>query len=554
MELRAEMAAAASTRRHFGARSLALPALCTLLFLTFLDNTVVSVALGSIQSDLHAGVSALQWVVSAYALTFASIMLACGMIGDEFGRKKVMLSGAGVFCAGSVMCALAPNVAVLIAGRAVMGLGAAASEPGTLSMLRQLYTDEQSRNRAVGIWAAVTGLALAAGPVVGGTIVGIWSWRGIFWFNLVFGLAALVVAGLVLPESSDPNANRVDTSGTFLGAAALAAFVFGIIGAESAGFAAPQEIILFTISAIAAVAFFWREHRAAHPLLDLKYLRIARFGTANVVAFCAYFATFAIFFFSALYLAEVVGDTGFGIASIFLPMTVLMIATSVLVGRWEGKVDLRWLVPGGCLIFSAGLLLTNISLSPNPAYLPLAASLALTGVGIGMTVVPITSSALTAVPPERSGMAASATNTSREIGAVTGVAVLGALVNAQLRSDLTGRLKHLGIPANFQSIVIHAVETGGVPANGNKAGAGGAAGAGEGQLVQEVINAAYTAFHQGLRAALFLSAGLVLAAGILAALTFGQRVPAPGGEAGSSRPAQARPPGGSLPVVPDEQP
>ncbi len=554
MELRAETAARARAHAHFGGRSLALPALCTLLFLTFLDNTVVSVALGSIQSDLHAGVSALQWVVSAYALTFASIMLACGMIGDEFGRKKVMLSGAGVFCGGSVMCALAPNVAVLIAGRAVMGLGAAASEPGTLSMLRQLYTDERSRNRAVGIWAAVSGFALAAGPVIGGTLVGVWSWRGIFWFNLAFGLAALVVAGLVLPESADPDAHRVDTSGTFLGAAALAAFVFGIIGAESAGFAAPQEIFLFSISAVAAAAFFWREHRAAHPLLDLKFLRIARFGTANVVAFCAYFATFAIFFFTALYLAEVVGDSGYGIAGVFLPMTVLMILASVLVGRWQSMVDLRMLVPAGCLIFSAGLLLTNISLSPHPGYLPLAGSLALTGIGIGITVVPITSSVLTAVPPERSGMAASATNTSREIGAVTGVAVLGALVNAQLRSDLTGRLRHLGIPTNFQSIVIHAIETGGVPSSGNTAGAGGAAGAGQGALVQEVINAAYTAFHQGLRAALFLSAGLVLAAGILAAVTLGQRLPGPGGPggpgraggtAGSGPPTGSAQPGGS---------
>ncbi len=541
MELRAEPAASARARDYFGGRSLALPVLCTLLFLTFLDNTVVSVALGSIQSDLHAGVSALQWVVSAYALTFASIMLACGMIGDEFGRKKVMLCGAGVFCGGSVMCALAPNVAVLIAGRAVMGLGAAASEPGTLSMLRQLYTDERSRNRAVGIWAAVTGFALAAGPVVGGTLVGIWSWRAIFWFNLVFGLAALLVAAKVLPESSDPGAHRVDTSGTFLGAAALAAFVFGIIGAESAGFAAPQEIFLFSISALAAAGFFYREHRAAHPLLDLKYLRIARFTTANIVAFCSYFATFAIFFFTALYLAEVVGDSGYGIAGVFLPMTVLMIAASVLVGRWESMIDLRVLVPAGCLIFGAGLLLTNFSLSPHPQYLPLAAALALTGLGIGMTVVPITSSVLTAVPPERSGMAASATNTSREIGAVTGVAVLGALVNAQLRSDLTGRLRHLGIPANFQSIVIHAIETGGVPSSSNTAGAGGAAGAGQGELVQEVINAAYTAFHQGLRAALFLSAGLVLAAGILSAVTLGQRPATGSGSPGASAPAAPEP-------------
>jgi EmrB/QacA subfamily drug resistance transporter len=530
VELRAEMAVAGAGRR-FSARDLALPALCTLLFLTFLDNTVVSVALGNIQTDLHAGVSALQWVVSAYALTFASVMLACGMIADEFGRKKVMLSGAGVFCAGSVLCALAPNTGVLIAGRAVMGLGAAASEPGTLSMLRQLYTDERSRNRAVGIWAAVTGFALAAGPVVGGALVGVWSWRGIFWFNLVFGLAALAVAGLVLPESADPDAGRVDTSGTLLGAAALAALVFAIIDAESAGFAAPEVILLFAVSAVAAVAFFWRERRAAYPLLDLRFLRIARFTTPNIVAFCTYFATFAIFFFTALYLAEVVGESGYGIAKVFLPMTALMIVASVLVGRWETTTTIRWLVPAGCLLFSAGLVLTNLSLSPHPGYLRLAASLALTGIGIGITVVPITSAVLTAVPPERSGMAASATNTSREIGAVTGVAVLGALVNGHLRSDLVGKLQHLGVPPNFQSIVIHAIETGGVPSSGNTAGAGGAAGAGQGTLVQQVINAAYTAFHSGLRAALFLSAVLVLAAGVLAAVTLGQRPPQPAADA-----------------------
>ena len=150
-----------------GGQGLALATLCTLLFLTFLDNTVVSVALGDLQTSLKAGVTDLQWVVGAYALTFASIMLACGMIGDELGRKKVMLAGAGVFCAGSVLCALAPNVSVLIAGRAVMGLGAAASEPGTLSMLRQLYPDARARSRAVGVWAGTSGFALAAGPVIG---------------------------------------------------------------------------------------------------------------------------------------------------------------------------------------------------------------------------------------------------------------------------------------------------------------------------------------------------------------------------------------------------
>src|SRR6516165_2490511 len=206
-----------------GGQSLALATLCTLLFLTFLDNTVVSVALGDIYSNPGASPTELQWVVGAYALTFASIMLACGMIGDELGRKKVMLAGAGVFCAGSVLCALAPNVQTLIAGRAIMGLGAAASEPGTLSMLRHLYPEERIRARAIGVWTAVSGLALALGPVIGGALIGVWttiagsappaapglppgpnpdSWRAIFWFNVAFGLAALIAGAFVLPENS----------------------------------------------------------------------------------------------------------------------------------------------------------------------------------------------------------------------------------------------------------------------------------------------------------------------------------------------------------------
>ncbi len=520
-ELAGRAPAAVNPRR--GSRPLALTALCTLLFLTFLDNTVVSVGLGSVQVSLHAGVSALQWVVGAYALTFASAMLAFGMVGDEFGRKKVMLVGGAVFCAGSVLSALAPSAGVLIAGRAVMGLGAAASEPGTLSMLRQLYPGERSRNRAVGVWAAVSGLALAARPVIGGALIGQWSWHAIFWFNLIFGLATLGLVAVVLPESADPQAHRVDVTGALLGAVSLAALVFAVITGEGAGFGAPQVIGMFCLAVVAGAGFAWWESRTPHPLLDLRYLRIPRFATANAVAFCSYFATFAIFFFTALYLYEVVGYSGNRIALVFAPMTVLMIAASVLAGRWTSAAGLRWPVVAGCLVFSAGLLLTIPALAPDPHYLALAGALALTGIGIGTTVVPITSSVLGAVPPEHSGMAASAANTSREIGAVTGVAVLGALVNAQLQAGLTGRLDALGIPAGFQSIVINALETGGVPSSGKTAGAGGAAAAGEGTLVQKVIHAAYDAFASGLHVALLLSAGLLLAAALLAAMTLGRR-------------------------------
>ena len=503
-------------------RSIALATLCTVLFLTFLDTTIVSVALASIQTKLMAGVSTLQWVVGAYALTFASAMLIFGMIGDQFGRKKVMLTGVGVYCFGALLCALAMNISkgsalpLLLAGRAVMGLGAAASEPGTLSMLRHIYTDYQERNRALGVWAAVSGLSLALGPVIGGALVGVWDWRAIFWFDVTFGLAAFTAAVVFLPENSDPDPRRIDIAGGVFGAAALAALIFAVIDAETSGFSSPGVIALLCVSVASAAAFLWRESRAAHPLLDLRFLRVARFSTPNIVAFCTYFATFAIFFFTALYLVEVAGFNGYQITEVFLPMTALMIAGSVFAGRWAAVIGIRWLLVGGCALFTIGLVLTNAVISPSPPFLPLAASLTLAGIGIGTCVVPITSSVLTAVPPERSGMAASATNTSREVGAVIGVAVLGSLVYGRLQTDLTARLNQLAIPKAFQQVVIQGVETGAAPSNGNSSSA---APPGEGKLVAEVIHAAYSAFQSGLHVALYLSAGLMLGVAVLALVT-----------------------------------
>ena len=503
-------------------RPLALATLCTVLFLTFLDTTIVSVALANIQTELHAGVTALQWVVGAYALTFASAMLIFGMIGDQFGRKKVMAIGVGVYCFGALMCALAQNIAptaalpFLLAGRGVMGLGAAASEPGTLSMLRHLYEEERSRNRALGVWAAVSGLSLALGPVLGGALVGVYNWHAIFWFDVTFGLAALVATVIFLPENADPDARRVDVTGGIFGAGALATLIFAVIDAEQAGFNSPGVLALLCISAVSAGAFLWWEARAAHPLLDLRFLRVARFATPNIVAFCTYFSTFAVFFFTALYLVEVAGFTSYQIAEVFLPMTALMVTASLLAGRWTSVIGVRWVLVAGCTTFAGGMLLTNAIISPNPSFLPMAVALALTGIGIGTCVVPITSSVLAAVPAERSGMAASATNTSREVGAVIGVAVLGALVYGRLHTELTARLNHLGIPAALQSVVIQGVETGAVPSNGNTSSQGPA---NEGKLIQEVIHAAYAAFQSGLHVALFLSSGLMLGVAVLALIT-----------------------------------
>jgi len=275
-------------------------------------------------------------------------------------------------------------------------------------------------------------------------------------------------------------------------------------------------IILLCASAVMFAAFGWWEMRAPYPLLDLRFLRVPQFTTSLVAAFCTYFATFAIFFFTALYLDEVVGASGYRLAAVFAPMTILMIVASVLAGRWTALAGPRWSIAIGCLLFSVGLFLANGYISPHPDYAPLIVTLALAGIGIGTTVVPITSSVLSAVPSERSGMAASATNTSREIGAVTGIAVLGSLVYSQLRSSLAAQFHALGIPAVYQAVVSNALVTGQVPRN--------TSGYAYGKIVQEVIGAAYGAFHNGLHAALDVSAGLVLAAGLLALITLRSRV------------------------------
>ena len=507
--------------------SVALAALCLLLFLTFLDNTVVSVGLGSLQTDLQASIAELQWVIGAYALAFAAIMLACGMIGDELGRKKVMLTGAGVFCAGSVLCALAPNPQTLIAGRAVMGLGAAASEPGTLSVIRHIYTDRRERAWAVGIWAAVSGLALALGPVIGGAIVGAWSWRGIFWFNLVFGLVALVAAAVTVPESSDPTAARVDIAGTVLGAGALASLMFAIIDAETSSFGSAEVIALLCAAAVLTAAFVGWERRSAHPLLDLRFLRLPGFTVPNIVAFCTYLATFAIFFFTALYLVEVPDDSGYKIALVFAPMTVLMIIGSIVAGYWTGRTGPRWPITTGCAAFAAGLLIASPLITQHPDYVALSLALALAGAGIGITVVPVTTAVLDSVPPERSGMAASAANTSREIGAVAGASILGALVFSRLSATLNSHIATLQVPASdkatilaLKPLIIQVIETGQVNAYLSKYTA-------QGGLIAQVENAAYSAFGDGLHAAFYLSAALVIAAGVLAAVTLGRTRPEP---------------------------
>jgi EmrB/QacA subfamily drug resistance transporter len=502
---------------HFG-----MAVICFILFLTFLDNTVISATLSDVQSGLHAGVAQLQWVVSGYALAFASLMLMAGTLGDLYGRKKMMLIGVVIFCGGSVLCALANSTGMLIAGRVVMGVGAACSEPGTLSMIRHLYPERRRRARALGIWAAVSGLALAMGPVVGGVLVGIWDWRAVFWFNLIFGAVALIAAAVVLPENSDPVRARLDIPGFVLGAVALGCATFATIAGETAGYINPKILTLYGVAVLAAVAFVLVELRAENPVLDVRFFKRPPFAGSTIVAFTSYFGIFSIFFFVALYL-EVVGDTSpFHLATDFIPMTVAMVLASLFTGRWVSRVGARTPMVVGCVLAAAGIFATDALISPHAGVTTVGWTLALAGIGFGIVIVPVTSSALTSVPAEHSGMAASTNNTARELGAVAGVAILGSIVNGQLTVNLTARLVALGIPASFRSQVIAGVTTGslGSQAAATKVGKGNAS---IQEIINKVVSAAYGAFGHGLDLSLLAAGTLLTASAVVAYFTASRR-------------------------------
>jgi EmrB/QacA subfamily drug resistance transporter len=512
-------AQATSERRgysiHFG-----FYALLAILFLTFLDNTIISAVLANVQSELHSGIADLQWIVGGYALAFASLMLICGSLGDSYGRKRIMLIGVGVFCAGSIVCGLATSSTMLVIGRVIMGIGAAGSEPSTLSMIRHIYPDPRQRARALGSWAAVSGLALAMGPVIGATLVGVDSWRAIFWANLFFGVLAMILAGVMLPESADPTRTRPDYAGFLVGAVVLGTATFATIAGETAGYLSNWIIALYAISGAAIIVFIFVEHRVRHPMVNLSFFRRRPFAGSTFIAFASYFSIFSIFFFVALYLEIVASVSAYNLALDFLPLLAGMVLASLYAGRWVGIVGTRVPMTTGCVVAALGVFLTDIYIGPGADLSTVGWTMGIAGIGFGILVVPVTYSALASVPAANSGMAASTTNTSRELGAVAGVAILGSIVNGQLTVNLTQRLaeiRHPAIPQVFRSEIIAAVTSGSI--NAQAKGLSGRSSAAVKAIIKEVVKAAYAAFTHGLNLALTISFALLLLSGVVSYAT-----------------------------------
>ncbi|WP_375499650.1 MFS transporter [uncultured Jatrophihabitans sp.] len=491
-------------------RGAALATVLSVLFLTFLDTTIVSVTLGDLESDISAGVVPLQWVINAYALVFASLMLLGGTLADRFGRRRLMLAGVVIFGIGSLMCALASGIAVVIAGRAVMGLGAAACEPGTLSVIRQLYPARAERARALGAWSAVSGLALALGPVLGGLLVAAGDWRSVFWFNLAAALVLLVTVLAFVPESRDPEPGAVDGAGVLLSATGLAAVIFAAISGEYDGYSTWWVIALFVVGALCLIAFVPVELRASTPMLDLRAVRTPIVGSSLFAAFAVYFGVFAIFFFTALYLDIGLGYSGQRLAGMFAPMAAAIVVGGLAAGAWVARAGAKSPTVVGCVLGAAGMLLARAELGEGSqlSFGLLSVALAVAGLGFGITVVPLTSAVLTHIPARRSGMAASATNTARQLGAVVGVAALGAIVNAHLTAAVDKFDPFLLKLVGGRDKAVALLQTGGGPGGFDLK-----------QLARTAPFRPFVAeFLDGVQLALVVAVVLTLAAALLAAV------------------------------------
>ncbi|WP_037854287.1 MFS transporter [Streptomyces sp. NRRL S-340] len=406
-------------------RLLVLAICCMSLLIVSLDNTVLNVALPSMQRELHAGTSGLQWTIDAYTLVLASLLMLAGSTADRIGRKRVFMTGLVVFGIGSLLCSLAPNLELLVVFRMVQAVGGSMLNPVAMSIITNTFTDPRERARAIGVWGAVVGISMAAGPLVGGLLVESVGWRSIFWLNLPVGLAAILLTLRFVPESRAPRARRPDPVGQVLVIALFGALTYAIIEAPDAG---ATLVLPFAAVALAALlGLLWYEPRRTEPLIDLRFFRSAPFSGATVIAVSGFAALGGFLFLSTLYLQNVRGLDALHAGLWMLPMAAPTFLCAPLSGRLVGTRGPRLplLIAGTAMTASAVLFALFEAETSNATLL---AGYVLFGIGFGFVNAPITNTAVSGMPRAQAGVAAAVASTSRQLGSTLGVAVVGALL------------------------------------------------------------------------------------------------------------------------------
>ncbi|MEV6176135.1 MFS transporter [Streptomyces sp. NPDC052015] len=413
-------------------RLVVLAICCMSLLIVSLDNTVLNVALPAMERDLHATTAGLQWTIDAYTLVLAALLMLAGSTADRIGRRKVFLAGLVVFSAGSLLCSLAPNLDLLIAARAVQAVGGSMLNPVAMSIITNTFTDPRERARAIGVWGAVVGISMAAGPLVGGLLVESVGWRSIFWVNLPVGLAALLLTLRFVPESRAPRARRPDPVGQLLVIALFGSLTYAIIEAPTAGAAVSGPFAAVALAAL--LGLLWYEPRRDEPLIDLRFFRSAPFSGATVIAISAFASLGGFLFLSTLYLQNVRGLDALHAGLWMLPMALPTFLCAPLSGRLvAGKGPRLPLLIAGVAMTASGVLFAAFDAETSDVTLFI--GYVLFGIGFGFVNAPITNTAVSGMPRSQAGVAAAVASTSRQLGQTLGVAVVGAVLASGIGSS-----------------------------------------------------------------------------------------------------------------------
>jgi EmrB/QacA subfamily drug resistance transporter len=397
------------------------------LFMIMLDNTVVNVALPAIQRDLKIGVSELEWVVNGYALTFAVLMLTGGKLADMLGRRRMFIVGLAIFTAASLACGLANSAGVLIGARIVQGIGAALMNPATLSIITATFPPTQ-RGMAIAIWAGVSAMALAIGPLLGGVLTQQISWGWVFFVNVPVGILAILVARIAIDESRDTShEQKLDLPGLLASAVGLFALTYGLIEANKYGWTSGRILGLFALCALALGVFVAIEMRSRLPMLDLSLFKNPTFAGANLVMLLVALAMFGVFFFVSIYMQNVLGYSPTQAGAAFLPMTILIVLVAPIAGKLSDRVGSRWLMGTGMIFVSASLLIFS-RLGLDSSYWSIFPGLIIGGLGMALTMTPTTAAAMGSVAVDKAGVGSAVLNSMRQVGGSLGIALMGAIV------------------------------------------------------------------------------------------------------------------------------
>jgi EmrB/QacA subfamily drug resistance transporter len=406
------------------------------LFMIMLDNTVVNVALPAIQEDLGADLSELEWIVAGYALTFAALMLTGGKLADLLGRRLIFVVGLSIFTLSSLGCGLADSGEMLIAARIVQGVGAALMNPATLSIISATFPPQQ-RGMAIGIWAGVSALALAIGPLVGGLLTEHASWHWIFFINVPVGLVAIAASFVLIDETKDTSeVQRLDLPGLLTSGIGLFALTYALIEANTYGWTSGRILVAFAVALGSLVGFVLLEQHQRTPMLDLSLFRNSTFAGANAVMLLVALAMFGVFFFVSLYMQNVLGYSAVQAGAAFMPMTVLIVLIAPIAGKSSDRFGSRWLMSTGMALLAVQLFYFS-RLGLEEKYLALLPAMIIGGVGMALVMTPAAAAAMSGVPVDKVGVGSAVLNSARQVGGSIGIAVMGAIIAHKAGGRLT---------------------------------------------------------------------------------------------------------------------